>query len=189
MLHKAFSGPVWYLVTFFPMLGHACIGQTDKGICALFWRHEKETLEQEIEELFPQGRRDAAPFARLAKEELSAYCEGRLQNFSVPLDLHGTSFRQRVWEVLLSIPYGRTLSYYDVACAVENPKGVRAVAQACGANPVSILVPCHRVIGKNGNLTGYTGGLDYKRRLLELEGVSIQKPSTRRPGARQVRLL
>jgi methylated-DNA-[protein]-cysteine S-methyltransferase len=101
--------------------------------------------------------------------ELDAYFAGRLQKFTLPLDLRGTPFQKAVWEALLRIPYGETRSYSDIALAVGKPAAVRAVGLANGANPVSIIVPCHRVIGKSGALVGYGGGLERKRALLELE--------------------
>lgn len=101
--------------------------------------------------------------------ELDSYFEGKLRKFSVPLDLRGTNFQLEVWRLLLSIPYGKTCSYGDLARSLGQPKAARAVGGAVGSNPISIIVPCHRVIGANGNLTGYGGGLSRKRVLLNLE--------------------
>jgi len=101
--------------------------------------------------------------------ELDAYFAGKLRQFTVPLDLRGTPFQRRVWELLCDIPYGETRSYGEVAQAVGNSKASRAVGQAIGGNPVAIVVPCHRVIGSDGGLTGYGGGLPRKRALLDLE--------------------
>jgi methylated-DNA-[protein]-cysteine S-methyltransferase len=104
-----------------------------------------------------------------AFRELDAYFAGTLQKFTLPLDLRGTPFQKGVWEALLEIPYGETRSYSDIARAIGRPAAVRAIGLANGANPVSIIVPCHRVIGKSGDLVGYGGGLERKRALLELE--------------------
>lgn len=104
-----------------------------------------------------------------ARRQLDAYFAGALRSFDLPLDLQGTPFQLQVWRALLEIPYGETVSYGEQARRIGNPKGVRAVGLANGRNPISIIVPCHRVIGKNGSLTGYGGGLDRKRFLLELE--------------------
>ncbi|HUB77817.1 MAG TPA: methylated-DNA--[protein]-cysteine S-methyltransferase [Bryobacteraceae bacterium] len=106
----------------------------------------------------------------LAAEELRAYFAGQLRTFSVPLDMQGTEFQLSVWNHLVKIPYGETRSYAQVAEAVGRPAAVRAVGAANGSNPVAIIVPCHRVIGSSGKLTGYGGGLPMKKRLLELEG-------------------
>ncbi|MFF2653305.1 methylated-DNA--[protein]-cysteine S-methyltransferase [Streptomyces sp. NPDC058045] len=114
------------------------------------------------------GHRDERPFAAAA-EQLDAYFAGDLKEFDLPLHLDGTPFQHRVWQRLQQIPYGATLSYGELALALGNPKASRAVGLANGRNPVSIIVPCHRVIGAGGSLTGYGGGLDRKRRLLDFE--------------------
>lgn len=105
----------------------------------------------------------------LAVKELDEYFEGGRKSFDIPLEPSGTPFQKAVWAELLRIPYGATVSYSAVAKAIGRPSAVRAVAAAIGANPISIMVPCHRVIGSDGSLTGYAGGLPAKARLLELE--------------------
>jgi methylated-DNA-[protein]-cysteine S-methyltransferase len=131
---------------------------------------------------FVAGRIVAAPNAswledRLALEEtareMGAYFAGRLRQFTVPLDLRGTPFQRRVWSALLDIPYGETRTYSDIAARIGAPASVRAVGLANGQNPIPIVVPCHRVIGKDGRLVGYGGGLDTKRALLDLEQGSL----------------
>lgn len=104
-----------------------------------------------------------------ARQQLQAYFEGSLKQFSLPLDAGGTEFQQQVWQQLCTISYGETCSYSTIANGLNNPKAVRAVGAANGRNPVSIVVPCHRVIGANGTLTGYAGGLDKKAWLLAHE--------------------
>ncbi|WP_344287640.1 methylated-DNA--[protein]-cysteine S-methyltransferase [Streptomyces synnematoformans] len=113
---------------------------------------------------------DAAdpPFAAVAAQ-LRAYFAGERTDFDLPLRLAGTPFQQRVWEQLRQIPYGETLSYGELAERVGNPAASRAVGMANGRNPVGIIVPCHRVVGANGSLTGYGGGIDRKKQLLALE--------------------
>ena len=111
---------------------------------------------------------EAAPFADV-KRQLTAYFEGRQTTFDVPLKPEGTPFQQQVWEELRRIPFGATISYGELARRIGNPNASRAVGLANGRNPVSILVPCHRVIGANGKLTGYSGGLSRKETLLTLE--------------------
>ncbi|HTS64290.1 MAG TPA: methylated-DNA--[protein]-cysteine S-methyltransferase [Candidatus Acidoferrales bacterium] len=115
-------------------------------------------------------RDDANPLLREAARQLRAYFGGKLREFDIPLNMQGTPFQKKVWEQLVQIPYGETRSYSQVAVAVGAPKAVRAVGAANGSNPVPIIVPCHRVIGSGGDLTGYGGGLPLKKRLLELEG-------------------
>ena len=105
-----------------------------------------------------------------ASEQLHAYFAGLLREFRLPLDMRGTDFQMCVWKHLLAIPYGDTRSYLNIAEAVGSPRAVRAVGAANGANPIPIVVPCHRVIGASGKLTGYGGGLPLKKRLLMLEG-------------------
>ncbi len=105
----------------------------------------------------------------MAKMQLNEYFDGERKDFSIPLLTIGTTFQKRVWQALLDIPFGETRSYMQIAQKVDNPKGVRAVAQAIGANSICILVPCHRVIGSNHTLTGFAGGLEAKRTLLQLE--------------------
>jgi O-6-methylguanine DNA methyltransferase len=102
--------------------------------------------------------------------ELKEYFAGRLREFSFPLDLRGTDFQRSCWNALLAIPYGETRTYADIARAVGKPNAFRAVGMANNRNPVAIVVPCHRVIASDGTLCGYGGGLDVKRKLLELEG-------------------
>lgn len=104
-----------------------------------------------------------------AKRELSEYAAGTRQTFSLPLRPAGTGFQQSVWRALLSVPYGETCCYADIAALIGKPAAVRAAAQAIGRNPLLIVIPCHRVIGKDGSLTGFAAGLDMKRYLLALE--------------------
>jgi methylated-DNA-[protein]-cysteine S-methyltransferase len=103
------------------------------------------------------------------RRELDEYFAGRLKQFRTPVAFHGTPFQNAVWQELRRIPYGKTVSYLDLAKRLDHPKAVRAVGMANGANPIAIIVPCHRVIGSNGSLTGFGGGLPTKRALLELE--------------------
>ncbi|WP_268964573.1 methylated-DNA--[protein]-cysteine S-methyltransferase [Rheinheimera sp. UJ63] len=111
-------------------------------------------------------------WTREAKAQLSAYFAGELTLFQLPLAAEGTAFQQHVWQALLTVPYGQTASYGDIAKQIGNPKGMRAVGLANSKNPISIIVPCHRVIGANKTLTGYAGGVDKKAWLLAHEGVS-----------------
>ena len=113
-------------------------------------------------------REDPAPLAETVRQ-LRAYFAGELRDFDLPLAPEGTPFQLRVWRELRNIPYGQTISYGELARRVGSPKGSRAVGLANGANPISIVVPCHRVIGSDGKLTGYGGGLENKERLLTLE--------------------
>jgi methylated-DNA-[protein]-cysteine S-methyltransferase len=113
--------------------------------------------------------RMATPLITEAFSQLNAYLAGNLQQFSLPLAPQGTDFRQTVWQALLTIPYGKTASYQEIAVAIGNPKAVRAVGMANNKNPLPIFIPCHRIIGSNGKLIGYAGGLQLKQHLLDLE--------------------
>jgi O-6-methylguanine DNA methyltransferase len=119
----------------------------------------------------PRARvvRDGRQLHDLA-EQLAAYFEGRLRAFTIPVDLRGTPFQVQVWRALQGIRYGEVRTYSALAAAIGRPRAVRAVGAANGANPLPIIIPCHRLIGSNGTLVGYGGGLPLKRRLLELEG-------------------
>ena len=130
-------------------------------------------LDSEIRQI-AQAKRAAIVFQphdllKEVAEQVQSYFSGSLKNFSVPLDFVGTDFQQRVWRILQTIPYGKILSYAEQAAKLGNPKAVRAVAAANGRNKISIIIPCHRVIGSNGTLTGYAGGLSRKQFLLDLE--------------------
>jgi len=127
---------------------------------------------------FPKGKTRVEPakdweysktIFKEALFQLEAYFKGELTVFDLKLNLQGTRFQKAVWQELVKIPYGETISYGELAKRIGNPNASRAVGMANGKNPISIIVPCHRVIGKNGNLTGFGGGIDIKKRLLELE--------------------
>ncbi|MEV0258156.1 methylated-DNA--[protein]-cysteine S-methyltransferase [Streptomyces sp. NPDC050732] len=119
------------------------------------------------------GDRDPAPFGAVISQ-LEAYFAGELTEFDVPLRLDGTPFQRTVWRALQQIPYGETRTYGELAEALGRPNASRAVGLANGKNPIGVIVPCHRVIGANGSLTGYGGGLDRKQRLLAFEGGSAR---------------
>ena len=149
-----------YYSRFKSPVGPLLLAASNQGLLALeFGRGKPRAGWVESEERI-------APFAR----QLAEYFAGQRREFDLPLDLRGTDFQKRCWQALLKIPYGETRSYADVARAIGNPAAVRAVGLANGQNPIAIIVPCHRVIGSDGSLTGYGGGLEAKRKLLELEG-------------------
>ncbi|MBQ1093002.1 methylated-DNA--[protein]-cysteine S-methyltransferase [Streptomyces sp. B93] len=135
----------------------------DGVLCGLYMTDQRH---RPPEETF--GPRSDAPFPE-AEEQLEAYFAGGLKEFTLPLRLNGTPFQRAVWDRLRQIPYGETRTYGDLATTLGNPNSSRAVGLANGRNPVGIIVPCHRVIGSTGSLTGYGGGLERKRRLLDFE--------------------
>ncbi|MEU3509361.1 methylated-DNA--[protein]-cysteine S-methyltransferase [Streptomyces longwoodensis] len=135
----------------------------DGVLCGLYMTDQRH---RPPEETF--GPPAATPFAE-AEEQLEAYFTGELTEFTLELRLHGTPFQRSVWSALRAIPYGETRTYGQLAALLGQPTASRAVGLANGRNPVGIVVPCHRVVGANGDLTGYGGGLDRKRRLLDFE--------------------
>ncbi len=140
---------------------------SDKGLAAVLWENDNPNRIR-IRKYTEQIDHPALLEAEL---QLNEYFEGRRSSFSLPLDPAGTEFQKEVWNALSTIPYGETRSYSDIARQIGNIKAVRAVGAANGRNPISIIVPCHRVIGASGELTGFAGGLDAKASLLSLEGV------------------
>ncbi|MEO7822661.1 MAG: methylated-DNA--[protein]-cysteine S-methyltransferase [Gemmatimonadaceae bacterium] len=152
-------------------LGKVVVAATGKGLCSVSLRESDTDAEQWLRQRFPHaeiGRDDEG-----LKQELAAVLDrisGRRLDDALPLDLQGTDFQRRVWEQLLSIPPGKTRSYLDVARAINRPRATRAVARACGANPVAVVVPCHRVIMSDGSLGGYSGLPGVKKALLGTEG-------------------
>ncbi|WP_210571919.1 methylated-DNA--[protein]-cysteine S-methyltransferase [Streptomyces sp. GESEQ-4] len=136
----------------------------DGALCGLYMTEQRH---RPPEESF--GPREDTLFSE-AEDQLEAYFAGELKEFTLELRLDGTPFQRTVWDQLRKIPYGETRSYGDLADALGNPGASRAVGLANGKNPIGIIVPCHRVVGAGGSLTGYGGGLERKRRLLEFEG-------------------
>lgn len=123
----------------------------------------------------PVDGHSPTPLSDLAARQIAEYLAGDRRRFDLPILPKGTPFQMAVWEALLKIPYGETRTYQDIADAIGKPRACRAVGMACSRNPIWIIIPCHRVVGKNRSLTGYAGGLDMKQALLELEAVNMQK--------------
>ncbi len=143
-----------------------------KGLAAILW-HNDSPHRVRLPEDFDLIEDGKSKILDAAEEQLQEYFAGERREFSLPLDLRGTAFQQSVWEALLAISYGETKTYGQIAKQLGDPNAVRAVGAANGRNPVSIVVPCHRVIGASGKLTGFAGGLDAKAHLLRLEQVSL----------------
>jgi AraC family transcriptional regulator, regulatory protein of adaptative response / methylated-DNA-[protein]-cysteine methyltransferase len=152
-------------------LGVVLIGATEKGICAISLRETEEGAEENLRARFPKAelRRDDGGL-KPAADLVLARIRGQKLDDALPLDLHGTEFQREVWAQLLAIPAGKTRTYLDVAQAIDRPKATRAVAQACGANPIAVVVPCHRVIMSDGSIGGYSGLPGVKKALLTAEG-------------------
>ena len=150
-------------------IGPLTVVEADGGLAGLYTDGQRHLPGAER-----LGPREDGVLPALA-EQLAAYFAGALSTFDVPLATNGTAFQQRVWAALRDVPYGSTCTYAALAAAVGQPTAVRAVGAANGRNPVSVVVPCHRVVGADGSLTGYAGGLGRKRALLDLERASAQR--------------
>ncbi len=152
-------------------LNRVLVAATDKGVCVVSAADSDRALEGELRRRFPEAslKRDDHGLRKSAAHVLDLI-HGRRAPTMLPLDLKGTPFQKSVWSELLRIPAGATRSYGEIAKRIRRPTAFRAVAQACGANPVAIVVPCHRVVSSDGSLGGYGGGLDRKRLLLANEG-------------------
>lgn len=152
---------------------------TERGVCwtgtpRTGWEYGLAWLERRLSVARVVENAEVEPLHQ-ALDQLRRYFAGERVQFSCPLDLRGTAFQVAVWEELYRIPYGQTRTYAQLASAIGRPKAVRAVGAANGANPVAVIVPCHRVIGSDGALTGYGGGLPMKEWLLTLEGISLRR--------------
>ena len=146
-------------------VGELTLVASEKGLVAILWEDDKPNRVR-LEELILDKKH---PVLMQTQEQLTEYFKGERKKFSVKLDPHGTEFQKKVWMALRSIPFGETRSYGELASEIGNAKASRAVGAANGKNPISIIVPCHRVIGANGSLTGFAGGLKNKMILLDLE--------------------
>lgn len=157
-------------------LGPIVIAATAKGLAGLWFTEGQRYLPSQVTGpgAWPEDAKH--PVLKQTSQQLTEYFAGQRKHFEVPLDLGcGTAFQQSVWQALLAIAQGETMSYGEVSRRIGKPSAIRAVGGAVGRNPVSIIVPCHRVMGANGSLTGYGGGLDRKTALLRLEGALEEK--------------
>ncbi|MHA1995427.1 MAG: methylated-DNA--[protein]-cysteine S-methyltransferase [Candidatus Hodarchaeales archaeon] len=154
-------------------LGKMMFGSTDHGLCLLDFTYRKSypRILKRIKKYFGKNiSRGTTDIIELAEDELKSYLKGNLKIFTTPLDIRGSDFQLKVWKSLLEVKYGETVSYMDIAKKINQPSAVRAVANANGQNGIAIFIPCHRIIGSDGSLTGYGGGLPVKKKLLKLEG-------------------
>lgn len=153
-------------------LGKLLIAATERGLCAVRLGDTTEALQAELQTEFPLAEiHDDEAQLQLAMEALTQYLSGTNVALNLPLDIQATAFQRRVWEALQAIPYGETRSYTDIAAAIAQPSAVRAVASACAANPVALVIPCHRVVRGDGSLSGYRWGVQRKAALLAQEAV------------------
>jgi len=163
-------------------IGPLLLASTEKGLCFIQFDAEENGLGQ-LQRWCKKTFLGMAPVRddarnEAAKTQLQEYFAGKRKVYELPLDLYGTPFQKSVWNALRTIPYGETRSYKDIALAIGAAKAVRAIGGANNRNPIPIVIPCHRVIGSNGALVGYGGGLPIKEHLLALEGVPVQMQTT-----------
>lgn len=153
-------------------MGELIVGSIDEKLCLLDWRYRKmrSSIDKRIQEgLSAEYVEEASAINQETNKQMNEYLEGTRKEFDIPLLFVGSDFQKRVWNALLDVPYGETESYLGLSKRLGDEKAIRAVATANGANAISIIVPCHRIIGSKGELTGYAGGLSAKRKLLTLE--------------------
>jgi len=153
-------------------IGTIRVAATQRGVCKIaLGKETAQDFNHWLERHIGQAPRkpDRSGIVVLALDQIAEYLDGRRREFDLPLDVRGTDFQRRVWAAVAAIPYGETRAYAEIARAMGRPAAARAVGAANGANPLPLVVPCHRVIGSDGSLAGYGGGLDVKRKLLEME--------------------
>ena len=153
-------------------VGDIILGSYKGDLCLADWRYRKmrSQIDSRIKSYLKSDFKETNDeVLKSAQEQLEAYFSGERKSFELPLKFCGTTFQHKVWEALLDIPYGKTETYLGLSQKLGNVKAIRAVAAANGANAISIIVPCHRIVGSDGSLTGYAGGLEAKRKLLQLE--------------------
>ncbi len=151
-------------------LGAVLVAATKKGVCAILLGDDPETLVRDLQDRFPNAEFEGgdAEFERMVAQVVGII-EAPGQRLDLPLDIRGTVFQQKVWAALRAIPPGKTATYQEIARAIGQPKAVRAVAQACGANPLAVAIPCHRVVRTDGDVSGYRWGVERKRKLIDRE--------------------
>ena len=153
-------------------VGEILLGSYDNKLCLADWKYRRmrSTIDKRIQSgLNAEYVEQSSEVIEETIKEMKEYFAGERKDFDIPLLMVGTDFQKSVWEGLIKIPYGTTASYLELSKSIGNEKAVRAVASANGANSISIMIPCHRIIGSNGDLVGYAGGLPAKKKLLELE--------------------
>lgn len=157
-----------------PLGAHLWIARSERGICRIEFKHSEWEFRTILARIWPRAtlvKNEAALQKPLV--ELEEYFSGHRRKFTFPLAPEGTTFQQKVWQAVSEIPFGQVTTYQNIAKKIGKSKAVRAVGHANGSNPLPIVIPCHRVIGSNGDLCGYGGGIEVKRKLLQLEGADL----------------
>lgn len=160
------------------VIGELILGSYESKLCILDFRYRKmrAIVDSRVKKILGADfvEQDDEVLKK-ARTEIDEYLSGKRQKFDIPIEMAGSEFQKSVWKALMTIPYGSTASYLDIARSIQNEKAVRAVAGANGANALAIIIPCHRIIGSDGALVGYGGGLAAKRRLLKLEQTGVSE--------------
>jgi methylated-DNA-[protein]-cysteine S-methyltransferase len=164
-----FSETQWLMKS---KIGPLYLVSSDKGLRGIYWKKQPAKMAEHLRGMAPE----IAVLSRSVRQ-IEEYLSGKRTQFDIPLDLHGTEFQKLVWACLLKIPFGVTTSYGEIARKIKNEKAVRAVGAANGQNPISIIIPCHRVIGADGKLRGYAGGVKIKAQLLQMEQRQLLRAS------------
>jgi len=162
------------------LVGRLLIASSEKGVIRIaFQTDESADPVIDLKQKYPESAiRENHEVNREATDQIREYLDGKRTAFYLPLELNGTPFQKKVWDAVVCIPYGQTRSYGEIACAIDNPKSCRAVGNANNKNPLPIIIPCHRIIGSDGSMTGYGGGMPIKKKLLELEKRVIESESS-----------
>ena len=160
-----------YYTSFNSPIGKIHLAATEKGLCEVGISEREKRFVKSLQKTYKiKPVKDDAAFKELVKL-LKRYFNGERIKIDIPFDFQGTDFEKKVWKALLKIPYGKTKTYGEIAREIGLPNGARAVGNACGKNPIPIIIPCHRVVASNGGLGGYTGGIGIKKKLLKIEKV------------------
>ncbi len=169
--HKM-TGDIVYIRKYVSPCGELTLGSFGERLCLCDWavgQHQNSVAHRLKKHLNAAFEKDSSPVLEAAVRQLDEYFSGKRSSFTIPLLFCGTAFQTSVWNELLNVPYGTSISYGELARRLGRPSAIRAVANASGANAISIFAPCHRIIGSDNSLTGYAGGLDAKHYLLQLE--------------------
>ena len=160
-------------------VGELTLGVFDDQLCLCDWKYRN--MRNAVDERIKKGLNadfniGSHPLFGTTKTQIQEYLDGKRKDFDIPMKMVGSDFQQGVWNALIQIPFGETRSYLQLSQDLGNPDAIRAVASANGANAISILIPCHRIIGSDGSLVGYAGGLDAKKKLLKIENAKAIQP-------------
>ena len=164
---------VYYSNFFVPLVKRTFfIAKYGDAVCELSFSNDEKRFIEGLKKRFGDGISNSGPELNKEINQILEYFRGKREKFNIKFSLQGTKFQKKVWLEMLKIPYGKTISYWELAKKIKNENALRAVGTACGKNPVPVIIPCHRVISKDGSLGGFGGGLELKSKMLELESMN-----------------